>query len=209
MNVLVACSAAVIVLSLSSSAAAEDRASDPPPVAAVQPASAAPATRWYGVELLVSDLASTGLVAVGAVAGDWRPVAAGVGTFALGAPAIHAVHGHAGKAVGSFFLRVGGVVTAAALGAALAAGTARCAGSEDGGILSCSDGAALAGGAIGLALGTIAASAIDIAVLARETVPAKAQDQPQSGGVSLAPFVAPRSEARGASGVLVGVTGSF
>jgi hypothetical protein len=157
----------------------------------------------------VSDLASTGLVAVGALGADWRPVAAGVGTFAVGAPAIHAVHGHAGKAVGSFFLRVGGVLGAAALGAAIAAGTANCAGSEDDGILSCSDGAALVGAAMGMVLGTITASAIDIAVLAREPVPTNAKDHPRSGGVSLAPFVAPRSEARGASGVLVGVTGSF
>lgn len=69
------------------------------------------ARRWYGHQTLTADLIAFTAVVYGGVA-QMRPVIySGAATYALGGPAVHAWHGHWGKAAGSLGLRVGAPLT--------------------------------------------------------------------------------------------------
>jgi len=98
-----------------------------PANAAPVPSAPAPApanTEWYGLPLLVSDLASAALWSLAAGAATSGPnnpagalVVLGVPGYLITSPIVHAVHGHGWRAVGSVVLRLalpaaGGVVGA-------------------------------------------------------------------------------------------------
>lgn len=147
------------------------------------------ATHWYGWETLLADGVSIGAIAV-------TPVGAAVG-YVLGAPLVHGINGHAGKAAASLGLRVAAPVA----GSLLAYAVLRVATQSDCRGL-CVGYAALFGGIAGIAT----AITVDAAVLAREpTKPqpaAVAARKPQTTAV--VPLVAPRP-----GGVDIGVAAVF
>ncbi len=116
----------------------------------------------------------------------------GVLTYGFGAPAVHAAHGHAGKALGSLGLRLGLPIGFAMIGGTIAGG---CSASSEG----CNS---LTAAAVGLFLGMGAAIALDSAVLAREDVPR--EPRKIETGLRLAPSVTLGRDRLGA-----GVAGSF
>jgi hypothetical protein len=182
------------------------------------PASASPppqamSTKWYGGQIVASDVLSVLVIATGAGFRSVQTGGVGFGIYALGGPLIHGAHGRVGTAFASLALRAGGLVGGAILGGLIGTAAGGCgAASDDDSPISCKDAGALFGGLVGGGLGMIAASTIDAVVLAKEDVPATQNDagsRPPSRGLSLAPFVAPRSEARGTWGATFGVVGTF
>lgn len=142
-------------------------------------------TRWYGWQILLADLASVGAVVV-TPATEGKSLYLGAGGFALGGPIVHVAHGRPAIGAASLGLRLGVPLLAAAAGLYVGGETAvKCTPSAaDGG---CDDvfgaaGAALAGGFLGLLGGMVAASAIDIGLLAHE--PVERTTPPVSVGVA-------------------------
>jgi hypothetical protein len=130
-----------------------------------------PRYRWYGWQTLSTDAAALALALLaGTSSGAGISSSAGealgwlaLGTYGLGAPAVHFVHRNPGRALGSFGIRLGMPIAGAFAGASLASGC-------DGFLCEAS------GAALGLLIGVGGAVAIDAAVLARETKP-KHRDQ--------------------------------
>jgi hypothetical protein len=150
---------------------------------------------WYGWEPLVADAAAmvsygAGLAVHGKALSD-----AGLGLYGAASPTIHVLHDHAGKAVASFFLRVGAPLALGVAGYALAPSRG------DGLLASPSDGPPAAA-QIGVAVGMLAAIAIDDALLAREEISSPA-GAPRDALV-VRPTAAPVRD-----GGIVGVVGSF
>jgi hypothetical protein len=145
---------------------------------------------------LTTDGAALAVVIAGASASSGTVVMAGFGTYVFGAPTVHGIHRHVGKAFGSFGLRVGLPIGGFFVG--YAATKKDCSNDE-----STSDFCGLegvAGGALGMLVGMGAAIAIDSAVLAREDVPKRAA----SARVELEPVLTLTPRFAGA-----GVRGSF
>jgi hypothetical protein len=147
--------------------------------------------RWYGAPTLVVDGVSVALVLAGA--GADGSASAGLAAMAvpgylLGGPIVHAVNGHGWRAGGSLLLRGGGSIA----GLMLSAAATDCA--HDGG--TCVEDLA-----VGLALGSVVAIAIDLSLLHWEDVPAP---EPQRSGASLMPQLAFDRER-----VVVGASGTF
>jgi hypothetical protein len=131
---------------------------------------------WYGWQTLTTDgasLAALGLAAVSDSNGAQQLFAiASLTGFSLGAPIVHAAHGHWGIAGADFAMRVGGTLLGALTGFGVGAAAGSCSGSGCFGELN----DAADGMVVGAALGLVAASAIDAAVLAHETVRSPASD---------------------------------
>lgn len=125
-------------------------------------------SRWYGWQTLATDGAAVALVlasiATAGGSGDSASGACGVGAvgvYALGAPAVHFVHGNPGRGFASLGIRVGAPVVLGFLGVE----AENC--GEHGGDF-CGFGGAL----LGVSAGIIGAIAIDAAVLAYDDEPA-------------------------------------
>jgi hypothetical protein len=153
------------------------------------PPAAEPAWPWtpsdpssYRLEVVAIDASAVAALAIGH--NSTFVIGLSIATYALGSPIIHLVHQRPGNALGSFVMRVGMPVAGATLGYLLTSGS-----SGGGEVPSWAGGAAL-----GFVAGVIAASAIDIGVLA------KAEEPP-----SLAPAVTPTAH----GGMTFGLTGSF
>jgi hypothetical protein len=122
--------------------------------------------RWYGWQTLVSDAISVVLLAAAVDSGgDEDGVQgglAGIGIlgYAVGAPLVHAGHGHAGKALGSVSLRI----VAPIAGAFVGFGMADCDGYDQ------ESYCGLDAAAEGFLLGALAAVVIDAGVIANEDV---------------------------------------
>jgi opacity protein-like surface antigen len=168
------------ILFASRTAAADENEAD-------EPKGPAPKREWYGWQTLATDGVSFTMMGLGlgsiihegssSRTGDNHATSGlllgtGFGGYLLGAPAVHAAHGHWGKAGGSFAMRSGPI----ALCAVVAAG---------------SQGSSSAGGACAVVLffGVIATVAVDSAVIAREDV----VPPPPSPQVSLAPSYDPKT----------------
>ena len=136
----------------------------------------------YRLEVLALDASAVAGVAMGH--NSATVVGLSIATYALGAPILHLAHHRPGNAFGSFVLRAGLPVVAAAVGWSLAGGY--------GGNSEIPSGAG--GAALGLVVGVITASSIDIGVLS------KAEPAPQ-----VAPAITPTAH----GGMTVGLTGSF
>lgn len=128
------------------------------------PAADAP-SRWYGWQTLAADGAALTLsvasIALSDASSDAPSTALGwgaFGTYALGAPVLHVVHGNPGRGFASVGLRLGGPIVLAFLGAS--------AESCNGGDF-CGFGGAL----VGVTTGILAAIAIDAALLAYDDAP--------------------------------------
>jgi hypothetical protein len=118
--------------------------------------------RWYGLQILLAEASSIGVLALGA--GIRSDGLAAIGLLGVGlSPAIvHAAHGRPGAALGSLGLHIGLGVAGTLIGAAAAS----CDPSEE-----CP--AALGGAAIGLAASQIVATVFDVASLGYEPRPEK------------------------------------
>lgn len=124
-------------------------------------APAAPASLWYGWQILLvagGSVAVGGTLAVVSRPGDGA-VVAGLG-FVLGGPLAHWSHGHAGRGFASLGINLGLPLLLGWVGGGIACGVGSCGG---GGLV---PEGALAGGAIGGTLGILGALAIDVAALA-------------------------------------------
>jgi len=75
-------------------------------------------TDWYGYQTLASDGAALGLLVAGLTSSERSGMAwAGVATYALGAPVVHASHGNWGSGGKSLLLRTGSPIVGCAVGA--------------------------------------------------------------------------------------------
>ena len=136
----------------------------------------------YRLEVVTVDASAIAGVALGH--NSTAAIGLSIATYALGSPILHLVHHRPGNALGSFVLRVGLPAAGTALGWMVTSG-----GSSE------SDIPAGAGGAvIGLVAGVIAASSIDIGVLAKAETP---------------PPVTPAIAPTGHGGMTFGLAGSF
>jgi hypothetical protein len=187
----------------SSAACAEPGDSEPPPSSSEMPANAASQTRiapcdsgehrkikatlippqraWYGGTILGVDALAASLMAVG-VASSSGGLFLGSGVaFTLGGPIVHGIHRDGGKAVVSLGLRVGLPVVGGLVGVfAGASGGEDCEGDM------CQLSGVAAGGAVGLGLGMVAASALDVTFLAYDSPPPSTNTQ-----VALVPAIDP------------------
>lgn len=168
----------------------------PPTEGGATASQTAPSTKkyyqWYGWQTLISDAASLSLFIAAAKTDDLDTrgglVTASVGTFALGPPIIHLMHGQPLRSLGSFALRVGPPIAAVALFA-------------DGMDGNHSDGVAHLEIVSGILIATLfvpTAIVLDSAALAYKEVP------PPNQAVRFAPTIVPIQ-----SGSLVGVQGIF
>jgi hypothetical protein len=159
---------------------------------AAEPA-ALEATRWYGGPAVITEASALGLVFVGAyIQNETSAAGTGLGTdlagvaaaaWLLGAPVNHGAHGHPGKALASFGLRLAAVVVPVALGLALNSAFNHgdnlvCTGDPPPQDCSAVPAAVIVFGALG---GIIAVTIVDDARLARDGASPRAQ------GVSLVP----------------------
>ena len=153
------------------------------------PLAAEPAWPWtpsdpssYRLEVAAVDASAVAALAMGH--NSTLVVGLSIATYALGSPILHLVHQRPGNALGSFVMRVGLPVGGATLGYLLTNGSSG--GEEIPGWVG--------GAALGLVAGVVAASALDIGVLA------KAEETPH-----LAPAVTPVAH----GGMTFGLAGSF
>lgn len=149
----------------------------------------------YGLEILLAD--GLALAVAGASIKFEQPgfALAGLGTYLIAPPVVHAIHGQGGRAAASFGLRVGAPAVGMLTGMAIA-------GAFDG-----SGGGAyraIAGGVVGLGAGAIAAMVVDAVVLAREPDVKVRVPRGWDGKPRLAPTVSALP-----GGGAVGVGGSF
>jgi hypothetical protein len=158
----------------------------PAPSYAAEPAQSQPGD-WYGWQILVIDVADAAVFAATAAVtlgnSQWmgQDLGAPLGVtgavfYVAGGPTVHLAHGHVGRAAISVALRVGTPLVFGLIGAAIGAVLYQpsrcpppspgcyCDDSEDPGSL----GEAFAGMIVGAGVGVLTASAIDIAILARE-----------------------------------------
>jgi hypothetical protein len=198
-------------LLLSSTAMAQE------PDASAAPPAASPATEadkpsktvkassetvWYGHQTLAVDGAAIGMMALGLSSSSRTGLAfIGLGTYALGAPTVHALHGNWGRGLADVGIRVGAPVAlgaAGVVGGMMVGGMGSSSG-DDSGLRMVVFGAL--GGVAGVTGGMIVASVVDAAALAHEKVP---QPEQRSSGVRWTPVASVTPE--GATG---GVAGQF
>jgi hypothetical protein len=165
----------------------------PPPRAAAKPKRAEPSqTEWYGWQTIATDVLAVALLAGSGDSDDGRQVAAGLGVYLLGGPAVHLAHGELGKAGNSLGLRAGLPLAGGVLGYGL--GALGCGDSEESlGDALCPVGMT----ALGVLVGAVGAVAIDAGAIAKKEVRPKL-------AVSLAPSVVPTKQ-----GTTFGLAGTF
>lgn len=164
---------------------------------------------WYGWQTLAADGASAALLGTGAAwagsgssgNGTAAPVllVGGLGGVALGGPIVHLAHGHPLRALADLGLRVSAVTLGGFVGGEIvAASTARsgCQNNDVGCLPQ-----TLGGVALGALVGTVAASAIDAAVLS--------YDEPARPPASVSAFSWSPSVSMLKNGGAVGLTGTF
>ena len=151
---------------------------------------------WYGYETLLVDGAGLGLGA-GTVAGGIPLGIAGLATYVLGGPIVHAVHGQGGKVGIDLAVRLGAPAVGMATGAAIGCAMFSCSKGDFAGF-----GAMILGG-VGAGVGVLTAIVIDAAVLANEPgLPAKTKSW--NGKATFTPQVSALP-----GGGSVGVGGAF
>ena len=153
--------------------------------------------RWYGWQTLLIDGVSIGLV-IGAVstAGPFISFSGrdkdqtlstslavmSLGTYVLGAPTVHGLHGHGLKALGSLAMRIGGPAAIGLLGWGFGTGIEK--------ILD-RLGVADAGAGIGVFAGFVTPIVLDAAWLAEEVIPPEsvARRSPSHGDIGISNVV--------------------
>jgi len=168
--------AGMLALALTTTRARAEEGGDPPTVTDWSPESAAAETKvWYGMPILITDLAALGAFVGGTLAADrdaevgWGFILAGTGAYLLGGPIVHLKERGPRAGFRSLGLRaaapVAGLLTGAIVGGAIGS-RAKC-GSDD----TCGLGGFLIGGAIGFVGGALAAMFVDNAKFAYKRTP--------------------------------------
>jgi hypothetical protein len=157
-----------------------------------------PATSWYGWQTLIIDLgshaAATGaIVASGGDLGGGKPSTtqyaiafSWLGAYVLGAPIVHAAHGHWDRAGISIAMRAGGWLVLGFAGAGV------------GGMIDRSDGVGT-GAAIGVLAGIVTPIVLDATILSKEKTATKPRDATFTPTAGVTP----------SGGGLVGAYGTF
>lgn len=168
--------------------------------------------RWYGYQTLAIDGAAVGFGVLSGIS-DGRMSRtvfdiAGVGTYLLGGPFVHLAHGHIGKGLGSFGIRVGAPLACLLIATMLGAAAAP---NNDGGAKL---GGAVTGVEYGMLFGVVTASILDFAILAHEDVPrgTAADPNPRANpsARTFAPTFAVSREAQGSGArTTFGLAGTF
>jgi hypothetical protein len=167
---------ALVVLSLLA-AVATARADAPGLTPPIEPAPAEPAdTGSYRLQTALCDVAAIGLFTIAANSNGNAAGSLGLGMYIAGAPVVHLYHHHNARALASVALRVGLPILGGLVGSALSSG--QCTGDD-------CDLAGLAGALLGVSVGMVAASAIDIGYLSR------GEDAPPQTQPALAPMQSP------------------
>jgi hypothetical protein len=133
---------------------------------------------WYGMPIVVTDIAALGIFLGGMVAADRGSdvgsgiMLAGVGAYVLGGPIVHLTEHNVGKGFASLGLRAGaplaGALTGAIVGGVIGSGR-NCGGKND----TCALADLAVGGVVGLIAGGLVAMVIDDAGFAYKSAPAK------------------------------------
>lgn len=122
--------------------------------------------RWYGWQTIATDASAITLLALAANVEETAQsplIAAAIGTYVLGAPIVHAAHGHIGKSAGSLALRLMAPAAWVGMGAMVSA----CDQAHESSCVVLP----IIAGVGGIALGVLFPSILDAAVIAREDVP--------------------------------------
>jgi hypothetical protein len=168
---------------------------------AVAPAPSPPQYLDYRYQLVLSDVATVGLLVATTRTESWettRPMLlASLATYALVPPTIHLVHEQPLRALGSFGLRVGGPFVGAGLGLVI---TAPLCAADQGEGWGCLGAAVLFVGG-GFFAGIVGGMIVDDAVLGRVELPRKAARSYRPGTVqaSLVPIADPKRKSIGLS----------
>jgi hypothetical protein len=150
------------------------------------PSDSAPPARWYGAPLVLTDAAAFVLIGTG-IAGREGLTLMGATLYGLDGFAVHAANGEPGKGFGSLGLRLGSPCVGAATGALIGlAASNGCQGDW------CGVEGLVAGSLLGFGAGMVAASIIDISVLAY-----KRPSSPTATAFAIAPFVDPTGKVGG------------
>ncbi len=151
---------------------------------------------WYGWQTLLVDAGSLVLMPFGG---------AGLVTYAVGPPFVHAAHGRGGPALASVLMRVGLPLVLGAAGLGLGAAATPSNASNNG-----VETAPFVGALAGLVLGMFGAMAIDDAVIARE--PGKSASAPRSGaapGLAVVPWLSFGGDVEHSHAGWLGIVGAF
>jgi hypothetical protein len=206
--------ASLAAIFLPSLARADDGPSAPPPTLST----AAPSTRgepaedsvvrpresrWYGWQTLLVDVPAIVAFAVPSPRGPAALTYAGLGLYALGAPAVHLGHGRGGIAAADLGLRVGAPLVLGFVGMAIEFATTT---PQPCGSGPCSSFRGVEGFALGFAGGSVAAVIVDASVLAYEKADPEVHAAMRASRppVRIAPIVA-----AGPRGGSVGIGGTF
>ncbi len=146
---------------------ARSAAISPPSTSADTASTSSPPNRvWYGGPILGFDALAVALVMAGAASESGAVLVSSGLVYIAGGPVVHGTHHNGGKAVASLGLRVGLPFLGGLVGVHAGSSSRNgCSGEM------CGLGGAVAGGALGVGVGMIAASAIDISLLAYESKP--------------------------------------
>lgn len=121
----------------------------------------APAREWYGMPIVVTDIAAVSMMLLGLQSDSAGLALLGVSTYALGGPVIHFVEGRSAAGFGSLGVRVGAPLLGGMVGGKMGAEwSGGCEGEW------CGLRRAAGGALIGIGLGAAAAIVVDHAVLA-------------------------------------------
>jgi hypothetical protein len=133
--------------------------------------------KWYGMPIVVTDIAALGIFVAGMVAADHGSdigsgiMLVGVGAYVLGGPIVHLTEHNVGKGFASLGLRVGAPLAGALTGAIVGGGIGsrkKCGGND-----TCALGYLAEGGVLGLIAGGLVAMLIDDAGFAYKSTTAK------------------------------------
>jgi hypothetical protein len=164
-----------------------------------------PERRWYGWQIILTD--SAAIVSVGIAQAPnrngWGDLAAVL--YLGGGPVVHLSHENFGYGAGSLGLRVGLPLGGALLGAILGAATG---GSNPDCSWFCPS-PSLIGAGVGILVGMLAASVVDIAVLAYDVQPAGSHAASAPLRLQLAPVAALPRDSAGHVAPTFGLVGSF
>jgi hypothetical protein len=125
----------------------------------------------YRFQIAAADLTAIGLGLLGRAGDSDAFTGAALGMYIAGGPIVHLIHHHTGRAAASAALRIGLPIVAGVVGSAI--DRSQCTGD-------CGDVPGLGGALIGVTLGAVTASAIDIGYLSRgeDTKPLGPADRP-------------------------------
>jgi hypothetical protein len=161
-----------------------------------------PQRRWYGWQIMFTDGAALVSLSGSGRGSGWGYLA--LTLYLAGGPVVHFAHENGVRGVASLGLRVVGPISGALMGA-LVGSTAP---NNCGGDYICFSPAVIGAG-VGLVVGTLAASIVDIAALAYEKAPFERPAHSTSFGLHLVPLAGLPRDSTGHAVPTFGVGGAF